>query len=402
MSFIEAMRKYVPKPIRASLQRLVSLDRHKMAHFERVRSSLGAELESYEPHRGLPRLGVLTNRASYHRYHLQACVELRVPCVTIDIIAPDWWQTVQRERCDAYVCWPDATLTSTAKIVKDRIDLLEQATGRPVVPGKRERWLYEDKQRLAEWLLVEEVDHPRTSVFVTQEAATSFARSVELPVVVKTSFGAAAAGVTIVRKRRQLEELVKAAFGRGIVAQGHDNRDRQRGVIIVQAYVDIVNEWRVLRTSRRYMVRLKERVGDFHSGSGGVTWAEPLAGLLEFCRHVSERHGLEYAAMDVFETRDGRLLVNEIQAVVGPITTKNTDRGNEWRGWWLPAPDGEGWRFVRGQAYRNAAANERVVALLETMGFTFTLHDGCFVLAADTQPSPVSVHGRENSLTERD
>ena len=386
MTFAEAILRYVPKPLRVSLQRFVSVDRLKMAHFERVRAGLGSGITTYTPNIGLPRVGVLTNRASYHRYHLQACIELHVPCVTIDILAADWWEIAQRERCDAYLCWPDATLNSMAKVVKDRIDLLEQATGRPVVPGSKERWLYEDKQRLAEWLSVHEIAHPTTRVFVSAEAAASYAGSVDLPIVVKTSFGAAASGVTIVRKRAQLRSLVKAAFGRGIVARGHDHRDRQRGMIIFQEYVDIINEWRVLRTGRRYMVRLKERVGDFHSGSGSVTWAQPREGLLDFCHHWTEQYGLEFAAIDVFETRDGRLLVNEVQAVVGPITTENTERGSEHRGWWLPKRDGEDWRFVPGQAYRNAASNERVVALLEATGFAFSLRDGCFVLASADQP----------------
>lgn len=375
----------MPKPVRQALQRFVSLDRLKMEHFARERAQLGAMPAGFRPQQHSPRVGVLTNRAQYHRYHAQACVELGLDFTEIDLLRHDWLQAVQADPCDVYVAWPDATLTSTAKVVKDRLDLMESELGSVVWPERIERWLYEDKQRLAEWLSAVGAPHPRTWVFIDPSEALDFSSRAETPVVVKTSFGAAASGVRVVRDRRRLQSVVREVFGRGVAAGGHDYRDRQRGVLIVQEYVDVAREWRIVRAGARFMSRLKAKVGDYHSGSGLVSWAEPDPSVLDLVEAFTGNHGLRFVAVDVFETADGALLINEVQAVVGPILVANTSRGEAWRGWWLrDASTGE-WRFVRGEAYRNAAANERVAGLLESMGHGGSIVDG--VLTIECSPT---------------
>lgn len=43
----------------------------------------------------------------------------------IDLTASDWLEAVRSSGCDAFVAWPDAFSTPVAKVVEDRLDLLE-------------------------------------------------------------------------------------------------------------------------------------------------------------------------------------------------------------------------------------------------------------------------------------
>ncbi|MBI5446268.1 MAG: hypothetical protein HY900_34270, partial [Deltaproteobacteria bacterium] len=179
------------------------------------------------------------------------------------------------------------------------------------------------------------------------------------------SFGAASSGVQIVRSRAALLRIVRRAFARGVVSGGTDRRDREWGSAILQEYRPDVREWRVVRIGDSFLCRLKERRGDFHSGSGVVGWAKPSEELLDFVQDITDRGGFRSMDVDVFETLDGRLLVNELQTVFGSIREANLDRGAGNRGRWLREEEKNAWRFEPGEYYRNACANERVRDALE-------------------------------------
>lgn len=127
-----------------------------------------------------------------------------------------------------------------------------------------------------------------------------------------------------------------------------------------------MKEWRMVRIGDSFICRLKGRRGDFHSGSGLVTWARPTPALLELAWQVTERGQFRSMDVDVFETRDGRLLVNELHAVFGAIEEKNLQRGTEDMGRWLRTAAGA-WRFEPGFFYDHACANLRVEEVLRAV-----------------------------------
>lgn len=96
-----------------------------------------------------------------------------------------------------------------------------------------------------------------------------------------------------------------------------------------------------------------------------VGWARPSERLLGFLREITERGAFRSMDIDVFETADGRLLVNELQTVFGSIRGANLDRGAENRGRWRLDEASDDWRFEQGDFYRNARANERVRDVVE-------------------------------------
>lgn len=364
--WIELARRRLPRPLRYGLQKLVSLDALKMRM--RARQSPLASVTAGDDDRlgGGIRLGILANRASYHFNYVAACQEIGVPFRVLDLAASNWQQRIAGARCDLYLAWPDATLTHWAKMYKDRCRLLESQFGLPIYPGPLERWFYEDKIRLADWLQAAGLPHPRTWVFFDAVEATAFARDCPLPIVFKLPFGAGASGVRIVHSRRQLKAVIRQSFGRGHVPSGHERRDRQRGSVLFQEYLPELREWRMVRIGDSYFGHPKGRSGQFHSGSGKVEWDLPGRPLLDLLHQVTESSGMRSMSMDVFELPDGRLLINELQTVFGASVAvhqlkKEGQPGRMRRG------DDALWTFEAGDFARNACANARVLDALDLL-----------------------------------
>ena len=82
-----------------------------------------------------------------------------------------------------------------------------------------------------------------------------------------------------------------------------------------------LREWRLIRIGDTYLGHEKGKADQFHSGSGVVGWFAPPQPALELLHTLTETGGFRSMAMDVFETPDGRFLVNELQTVFGARDT---------------------------------------------------------------------------------
>lgn len=356
---IDFVRRWVPANVRYAIQRVVPLTTLKEQYFER-RNPLANVITGDDNSYGSPAtVGILRNRSQYHTHYVAACCEMGVPFRVIDIAASDWINVVKESKCGLFFAWPDASLTTWAGMFKDRCDVLEKELGYTVVPTSGERWMYEDKYRMRDWLHAHSIPHPQTWVFYYREEAEAFADTCDLPVVFKTPFGAAASGVRIIRTRKALKSVIRRAFTRGHVPSGHDRRDRQWGSILLQEYLYDVREWRMVRIGDSYFGHPKGRVGEFHSGSGRAEWDVPQKQHLDLLHRVTEAGSFRSMDVDVFELPDGRLVVNELQAVFGASVSVDQLRVNGVPGRMVRNTNGE-WFFEAGDFARNACANERI------------------------------------------
>ena len=87
--------------------------------------------------------------------------------------------------------------------------------------------------------------------------------------------------------------------------------------MIVQDFHKIKWEWRVLKIGNSYFGHQKLLKGNKASGSGLVGWVMPPIQVLNLAKSVCDKGGFAAMAVDIFETVDGRLLINEIQAQFG-------------------------------------------------------------------------------------
>ena len=239
--------------------------------------------------------------------------------------------------------------------------------GKIIFPSFDEIWFYESKRRMHDWMTAHDIAHPRTWVFYDMEEALAFVRTAPLPLVYKTDLGSAGSGVRILRQRGDVVRLVRKVFRKGVVRRDGDALDRQWGNVLLQEYLPGVKEWRLLRLGDSFFAHQKLAMGDFHSGSGQVAWLDPPKALLDFAWQVSEAGPFTSMDMDIFETADGRYLVNELQALFGSYLPYQM-RVNDTPGRYLR--EDAGWRFEEGIFNGNGSCNLRVEALLRQMGIT--------------------------------
>ncbi len=313
------------------------------------------------------RLGIIREFCHYHRHYIAACRELGVSYRLLDISANDWVPQFLDARCAAFLVWPSVSIRAWREMFDERLRILEQDLRMIVYPGYHETWLYENKRRVHAWLLAKGIPHPRTWVFFERGPAQDFARTVDLPIVVKTNLGAAHSGVWIIRHRADLQRMINRAFTNGLLARGRHRSEGEAGCILLQHFLRNVREWRMVRIGDSYFGHPKGRVGDFHSGSGKVEWTPPEARHLDFLKQVTDEGDFTSMDVDMFETEEGELLVNELQTVFGAGFSVDQARINEKAGRFVWAGQPAHWQFEVGDFARNACANARVNYLVSRL-----------------------------------
>ena len=356
---VDLARRWIPKSARAAIQRFIPLTRMKKEWRQRTNPLADVVTGDDNRYECPIRVGILRTRTLFHTSYVAACQELGIPFTVLDLAGDDWLEVVQESECELFLAWPDASIMPWARMYKDRCDVIERELGLPVFPGHLERWLYEDKVRTRDWLMANGLPLPDTWVFHDEKSAMAFVGECDLPVVFKTSFGAAATGVEIVESRRRLVGIVRKAFGRGHVPDGHDKRDRQWRSVLFQRFLPEIREWRMVRVGGSYFGHPKGKSGSFFSGSGEVEWELPSKGQLDLLHDVTELGGFRSMAVDMFETPDGALFINELQTVFGANTSVDQMREDDRPGRMVRTQAGE-WAFEAGDFARNACSNERL------------------------------------------
>ena len=118
--WIEFARRWVPKPVRVTLQRAIPLTSIKDRWRERNNTLAGVVSGEGRSQKDDIRVGILRTRALFHTVYVSACQELGVPFVVLDIASERWLDAARKSDCTVFLAWPDATLTPWAKMYKDR------------------------------------------------------------------------------------------------------------------------------------------------------------------------------------------------------------------------------------------------------------------------------------------
>jgi glutathione synthase/RimK-type ligase-like ATP-grasp enzyme len=233
----------------------------------------------------------------------------------------------------------------------ERLYILSAVLKMNIYPSLEELLIYENKRFLAYWLKANSIPHPQTWVFYHKEEARDFAKECSLPIVAKMAIGAAGSGVAIIKDRKKLEKYVDDIFsGKGVARKWGPNlrkvelsrrvmdrmkdipgaiayfrnkyvssrADTQKMFAILQEYIDCDFEWRAVRIGDSYFAHKKLRsFGEMFSGTSKVSWEGPSSDLLDFVKKVCDKRNFLCQAVDIFEDRRGRFLVNELQSFFG-------------------------------------------------------------------------------------
>ena len=265
---------------------------------------------------------------------IESCKSLGVDYEVIDIINEDWLENVMKSDCDGFFC-PSNCISQEIKTIQDeRYYFVSQLMHKPIYPDFNGLYIHENKRNMAAWLEFNGYPHAKTKVFTNREKALAYLSSCEYPIVTKANVGAAASKVRIVRNKKEAIRMAKKCLPKNSIFKTlslglyyktkinllniPDLHNPQKDYFIVQDFVkEILWEWRILKIGDSYFGHQKLLKEQFASGSGKVGWVAPPKCLLEMVRELCEKGGFKCMDVDIFETKDGKYIINELQASFG-------------------------------------------------------------------------------------
>lgn len=267
----------------------------------------------------------------------------------VDIFRQDWYELITKNYFDFILAKPPGLKSLHKQIYDERLSLLPNDLQKKLYPTLTEIKIYENKRYLSEWLKVNKIKHPETYVFVNKNEAENFVSKSDYPIVAKTSIGASGSGVKILRNKKEAYKYINQSFskkgaphrvgpnfgtgnlwvkirrvlenpnlfGKKVKIYKASYQEKQKGYVIFQHFVEHEYEWRIVVIGDSYFAHKKLKKGEKASGSLLKNYDNPPLYLFDFAKDIMERFGFYSQAIDLFETKDGQLLVNEMQCMFG-------------------------------------------------------------------------------------
>lgn len=283
------------------------------------------------------RLGIAVgpgNKPSAFNTYQKACELLRISSILVDMKSANWLANYQKvsNSIDGLLVGPPCVNPEEYSIYMERLYFIQNEFGTPIYPSYKELKLYENKRYCTHWLELHKYPMPKTKVFCDKSEALQYLNACTYPIVMKAPIGAGASAVHIIENKLSAKFIIHQVFGiHRLLAFGYVSWVRETKTklpipligsslkhnIVIQDYVPIKWEWRIIKIGDSYFGHQKLLKGKYASGSGKVGWIAPPRELLDMVRDVCESGGFYSMAMDVFETTDGKYLINELQSMFG-------------------------------------------------------------------------------------
>jgi len=285
--------------------------------------------------------------ADSHQKWQNACESYGINFVVVDILRADFLDCLKAINPTFCLAQPPGMVLLYKRMFDERIFAIENYLGIKVFPAYHEIAIHENKNALAYFLEANDIPHPKTMVFYSKKEALDYIKTAKLPLVAKTTIGAAGSGVKILINRKQALKYAKIAFSKGISRRFGPNkktgtpkswfmkavkspdyffsklkeyksraRDLQYGYIILQEYIEHNYEWRCVKIGESFFAYKKLKIGDKASGSKQFDYGEPPIEILDFTRNLCNNHNFSFMAIDLFYV-NGKIYVNELQTIFG-------------------------------------------------------------------------------------
>lgn len=357
------LRKAMPSWTRKVARKFVPINRYNQLLWKSENPYVGSDKEWEYKGKSRNTIGIIYDPAHYHKFYMAACLDMDISYKVLDIRVTNWIDLIKKSECDAIVCWASVSTMTLKEMTDERLKFIDEDMNMKIYPTAFEVWLYENKRRVRDWLMINNFDIPETWCFYTEDEAYDFLDKAPFPVVFKTALGSASHGVEICRKKHEAIKLVKKCFGEGVTAERTDPRNKQLDFIMFQEYLSKVEEKRMIRIGDTYACIDKIQKGDFHSGSGIQRWGKPTNDLLELTKAITDKGKFKCMDVDFFVTPDGRSMVNELQTFFYgnyPVIPDSDLRG-------AYKFEVSEWKFMPGNFNRNSYCNLRLEKLLSEL-----------------------------------
>lgn len=267
---------------------------------------------------------------------VKSCQKLGVDYEVVDILSSDWMEKVRNSGCDGFFCTSTCVSPELKTLLDERYYFVSQVMKYPIYPDFKGLYIHESKRNMATFLELYAYPHAKTSVFTNIKEALEYIDGCQFPLVTKCNVGSGAAKVIILKNRSAARRMAKRCidisyinflkpgfayrmrFKHSFIPRVHDIRNRQKDYLILQEFVkDVLHEWRIIKIGDSYFGHQKLKKDGFASGSGLVGWVAPPRELLDMVRELCDKGGFRCMDVDIFETADGRYVINELQASFG-------------------------------------------------------------------------------------
>jgi glutathione synthase/RimK-type ligase-like ATP-grasp enzyme len=286
-----------------------------------------------------------------HQLWVQACKDFS-DTISYDVInftAYDWHEKITKRNYDFLLAKPPGIQGSIKQIYDERIHIIDRALNIPIFPLPQEIYIYENKRYLYSWLKANNLPHPKTHIFYSEKEAVSFIEETIFPKVAKTNIGASGSGVVILYNRKDAAKYINRCFSDkgaprrwgpnlskgGLLKRGFHyilnpseirrktliykavKKEKQKGFVILQNYIAHDYEWRIVVIGDSYFAHKKLKIGEMSSGSLLKQYDKPPLKLFDFAKSIMDNFNFTSQAIDLFETEEGDLLINEMQCIFG-------------------------------------------------------------------------------------
>ncbi|OQY38787.1 MAG: hypothetical protein B6226_03120 [Candidatus Cloacimonetes bacterium 4572_65] len=280
------------------------------------------------------KIGILKAFRNMHKHIIKACEELKVDYVLIDLIGDNWLEEIEKCDCDGFICRPPSKFQERKSMFDERLYIIKNFLNKPIYPSFDELFIYENKKMMAYWLKINKFPHARTNIFYRKEEYFKFLETVKFPIVFKTNIGSTSKGVKIINSVAVGKSIGNKVFGltNSKLAPGYTPQRTgklisfnavgcvQKHYAIIQEFIPIKWEWRMIKIGESYFGHKKLLNGKFASGSKQKGWDKPPKELLLMVKDICDKGNFYSMDADIFEAEDGKLYVNELQSIFGQST----------------------------------------------------------------------------------
>ena len=318
---IYKLKKFVPKSLRSKILSSFNFEEYRNYSNE-MANPFNNEPDIVNFENSPIRVGIIYSKIQYHKFWIAACRDLKVSYQIVYLERSDWIEQIKTSNIDLFLVWPDVSNTLTKEMQDERLRIMVEDMGQKIYPSLKEIWLYENKRVQHYWLSVNNYPTPKTWVFYDKTEAVDFLKGADYPIVFKSNLGASASGVYIVKNKEEAVTMAKSFLRQGYRMKGSKAKQRQKGSLYVQEYLENVKEWRMVRIGDSYFGHGKDMQGQFHSGSGKANWDMPSKKAFNILHAITEQGDFTSMDVDLFEDESGNFYINELQTVFGNSIAK--------------------------------------------------------------------------------
>ena len=265
--------------------------------------------------------------------YAKACEECGVEYVILDLFADNWIEEIKQARVDGILVREKANIAETKSMYDERLWTIKEYLKVPIYPDWHELYLYENKRMYAYFFETHGIKTPQTRVFYDKRRALRFCETAVYPLVFKTNGGAGGSGVKIVRSKCVAKRIMKNIFGRfdPRMALGNVIWSKQKGFpvpklgmsqrhyAIVQQYIDVKTEWRIIKIGETY-AGYERPLDHGHGSCEKMVYGFPPVELLTLIKKIAEENNFRSLSLDVLVSTNGEYYVTEMQTLYGSFS----------------------------------------------------------------------------------